>query len=144
MAQITTVTCSGHNDGTKHFVHLEFMNSYDSNPRDTCVTDRLDKSGDEFAVGQTDVWAGEGLGSCTEDRFRPTGDLSFRFHTRVFLFSFDELRLCSVTAQFGRPGVAGYSVWQWTGDLYNAEYSLTAASGANSRSNWRTMRKIAG
>ena len=138
MAQITTETCSGYYDGTNNYVRLEFMNSI---PRKTCITDYLYKSGDEFAANQTSVWEEEMLQSCAENKFRPIGGLSFRFLTNTWGINMhhDQLRLCKVTAQFGRPELAGYSVWQWTGDLYNAHYS-----GGESQSNWTTMAKIAG
>ena len=139
MAQITTETCSGYYDGTGNYVRLEFMNS---NPQDreTCITDHLYKSGDEFAANQTAIWEGEILLSCAGNKFRPIGGFSFRFHTvDGWLGDTDELRLCSVTAQFGGPDDAGYSMWEWTGDLYNAHYS-----GGESQSNWTTMAKMVG
>jgi len=122
---------------------LQFRNNYDSDPRESCTTDYLNNPGDEFAAGQTDVWQGDDLLlTCTGNRFRPIGGLDFRFITNTWGWNahHDQLRLCKVTAQFGRPGVAGYSVWQWTGDLYNARYSWIY----NSESDWMTMRKITG
>ena len=134
MATIITKVCSGYYDGTNDNVQLEFKNSFD----ETCTTDN---NGNEFAFGQTDVWGGGQLMSCNGNRFRPIGDLSFRFLTNTWGWNLhhDQLRLCKVTAQFGRPGLAGYSVWQWNGDLYNAHYS----GAYNSQSDWMNMRRIA-
>jgi len=142
MSQITTVTCGSYYDGTDDNVQLEFRNSYDSNPRETCTTDYLNKPGSEFGAGQTDVWGGGKLMSCNGNRFRPIGDLEFRFITNTWGWNVhhDQLRLCKVKAMFGRNGTAGYSLWQWTGDLYNAHYTGLF----NSQSNWRSMTKIDG
>jgi hypothetical protein len=142
MAEVTTVTCSGYYDGTDDNVQLEFMNGHDSDPRETCTTDYLNNRGNEFAFGGTDVWGGKQLLSCNGNRFRPIIGLSFRFITNTWGINFhhDQLRLCKVTARFGSPGTAGYSLWQWNGDLYNADYS----GAFNSQSNWRSMTKIAG
>jgi predicted GTPase len=142
MFKVTTVTCSSYYDGTDDNVQLEFMNDHDSDPRETCTTDYLNHKGNEFAHGGTDVWKGETLLSCNGNRFRPIIGLSFRFLTNTWGWNphHDQLRLCKVTAQFGSPGIAGYSVWQWNGDLYNAHYSGVY----NSQSNWVSMRKIVG
>ena len=139
MKEVTTVTCPGYYDGSDDNVQLQFRNNYDSDPRESCTTDYLNNFGDEFVAGQTDVWLAQSLMTCIRN-FRPIGGLQFRFITNMSGWAgHDELRLCKVTAQFGRPGIAGYSVWQWTGDLYNSHYSGVF----NSRSNWVTMTKIA-
>ena len=109
MAQMTTVTCSSYYDGTDDNVQLQFRNNYDSDPRESCTTDYLNNPGDEFAPGQTDVWQGDHLMTCKENRFRPIGGLEFRFLTNTWGWNahHDQLRLCKVTAQFGGPGLSG-------------------------------------
>ena len=144
MSAITTRVCSGTFDGTIDNVQLEFKNSYGSDPHETCMTDYLSKSGPmfDFNVGAFDKWVGGKLLSCNRNRFRPIEGLDVRFHTNTWSSNllFDNLRLCSITVQFGGPGTPGYSKWQWDGDMYNAHYTGLFFS----KSNWVTMRKIAG
>ena len=143
MSAITTRVCSANYDGTDDNVQLEFKNSYDSDPYEACMTDYLSKSGPEFNAGATETWFGEELLSCNGPRFRPIEGLDVRFHTNTWGWNLhhDELRLCSITVQFGEPGTPGYSKWQWDGgDMYNAHYTGLF----NSESNWVTMRKIVG
>ena len=143
MVLLITEPCSGYYDGTDDNIRLEFRNYFESVPRETCTTDYLGKSGDEFVRGREDRWWGErSLMFCSGQRFRPIAGLDFRFHSNTWGWNpyTDQLKLCKVTAEFGSPGVTGYSKWQWTGTTTNEHYP----DFFNSYSNWNTLIKIAG
>ena len=54
MIQLFTRVCPGYWDGTDDNIRLEFRNRYPSEPRETCMTDYLDKTGAEFVSGHED------------------------------------------------------------------------------------------
>ena len=142
MSAVTTRVCSGSYDGTGDNVQLEFRNTYDSDPRETCMTDWLEQSGPEFDAGQTDTWFGNQLLLCNGPRFRPIDGLHVRFHTKIWGWNLHHngLKLCSITAQFARRGTPGYSAWQWNGNMENAHYT----GYYKSQSDWVAMTKIDG
>ena len=141
MGQLFTRVCPGYWDGTDDNIRLEFRNRYPSEPRETCMTDYLDKAGAEFVSGHEDKWLGKKLLSCYGQRFRPIYGLEFRFHSNTWGWNLhvDQVELCAITARFGSPGDAGYSVWQWNGNTTNEKYGWF-----NSHSNWNVMTQIAG
>jgi len=142
MAAITTRVCSGYYDGTDDNVQLEFRNNFNSDPRETCMTDTLSQSGSEFAMGANENWVGNKLLlSCAGPRFRPITGLDVRFHTNTWGWNLhhDEVKLCTITAQFGKRGNPGFSVWQYNGNIENAHYTTY-----NSQSDWVAMTKIEG
>ena len=153
MLWFTTRVCSGNYDGTRDNVQLEFKNIFDSDRPVTCMTDYLNykyqlKQQDNLCCpGRVDWWGLEKVQPCNENRFnrfkqfKPIDGLQFRFHTNTLGLNLhhDQLRLCRVNVQFGRNGSAGYSLWQWDGDLYNEDYTAY-----NSQSKWATMKKVKG
>ena len=142
MVLLITEPCPGYYDGTDDNIRLEFRNHFASTPRETCTTDVLDKSGNEFVRGRQDQWGADILLTCSGRMFRPISGLDFRFHLESmgWFGQTDELKLCKVTVLFGSPGVPGYSKWQWTGTTINEHWT----GSYNSYSNWNTLIKIAG
>ena len=77
------------------------------------------------------------LGSC--NGFRPIDRVAFRFKTDAWGANLhaDDLTLCTVWAQFGEPGKAGFSFWEWDGKL-----SDSFCHWGDCRSDWEIMDKV--
>ena len=142
MLRLTTQPCSGKWDGTDDNIQFEFRNGYASTPPETCMTDYLGKSGAEHVAGREDTWQSAILMSCSADRFRPIESLDFRFHSNTWGWNMhvDQVKFCKVVAQFGTPGVPGYSKWEWVGESINEHYP----GFFNNYGNWNRMTLIEG
>jgi hypothetical protein len=142
MKSIEITVCNFFEAGTDDNVLIEFRNSFH---RETCSTDWLETWGNDWARDSTVKWnRPSNLASCGKNVFRPIGALSFRFVTNTVAVNLhhDDLHLCKVEAQFGMPGMPGYSIWQWEGTnpvTNNFDDSERGSSYYNSQSNWTDM-----
>ena len=137
MSKVTTLTCGGYWDGTEDNVRLEFKNDLG----ETCGTDYLFFEGEtEFQSGETNIWLGNALESCAGERWRPIGDLYFRWHKNTYLVNLhhDMFAFCGLKVNFGGPDAPGNSRWQWKGrSIGNETFGYY-----NSYSQWELMTKI--
>ena len=137
MSKVTTLTCGGYWDGTKDNVRLEFKNDLG----ETCGTDYLFfKEKTEFQSNEANIWTGNALESCAGERWRPIGDLYFRWHKNTFLVNLhhDMFAFCGLKVNFGGSDAPGNSRWQWKGrSIGNETFGYY-----NSYSKWELMTKI--
>ena len=138
MTKITTKVCDFTDAGTDDNISLEFYNYNSGTWYETCGTHELSTRGNDFGRNMHQTWSGGDLGSC--NGFRPIDWVAFRFKTDAWGANLhaDDLTLCKVTVQFGQPGTAGYSFWEWNGKL-----SDEFCHWGDCRSDWEIMDKIA-